>query len=862
VLGSVLPETHRDVVLADLDEEFAERVAASRSGGASARWYWRQVIASLPGATRMRIRFQVNDLLRDLQYGVRLLRRKPAFSATAMLTLAIGVGATTAVLTLANAVLVRPLPYPDPDQIVSILEIDRARDATSGNLSWPDLIDYSRQNQTLSAMAAYIGGSRTLTANQAAADRVSAALVTGQFFNVLGVAPAIGRAIADDDIPESAPPVAMITDASWRTRFGGDPSVIGRRVTVNDVTTTIIGVLPADFQFPPRGQAELWLPVRVDQDVIERRPYHWLNAIGRVKPGITRAQAQDDLDRIARGFTALDPRSHPTPGVLAPRLRDRIVGDVRPTLLILSVASILVLLVACANIAGLLLAQHATRTSEIAVRSVMGAGRSRLFRQLLIENVALSVPGGVLGVVIGQGMIRGLVATMPQTQRLNLPHMTTLSLDGQALAISLVITLSASLLFGLLPAWRTARSDQRQPSRGVAGLGTRELRLQSAFVVIQVALALVLLAGAGLMAQSLRRLLNVSPGFRTDHLLTMTVAPPDGRYSEPPAVAAFYRTLIERVRALPGVRDASIIDHLPLNGNGNTTAIVIAGDPGSRETTTVIRQTGANYFGVMGIPVEEGRAFTAADQATSPRVAMVNRALASRLGGAVVGTRISLTVRRAVEIEVVGIVGNERFGALDAETDPVLYFPQTQGFGADYSLVVRTMGAPATMTPAVVSAIHEIDPSIPLYSRLTMDEILDRSDAVFRRRSVLTLIGGFAIAALLLASVGLYGVLTQVVAQRTREIGVRLALGAGTAAIAGDILRRALTPVALGLLIGLGGSLLAGPYLGAMLYGTRATDPVTLVVVSVALGLAALVACVVPARRALSVDPVTALRDG
>ena len=859
LLWAALPETHRAVVLADLDEEFTERISPGRSRLSASQWYWRQVLRSLPGAVRMRVRFQSADLVRDLRYGARMLRRSPAFSATAILTLTIGIGATSAVLTLANAVLVRPLPYADPDRIVSVMEIDRLRDNSSGNLSWPDFIDYARDNQTLTAMAAYSGGSRTLTAPGAPAQRVAAVMVTGRFFEVLGVNAAAGRALADEDIPQGAPPVAMVTHASWRNRFGGDPQIVGRRVVLNDVPTTIVGVLPETFEFPPRGQAELWMPVHPSKNQMERKFFHWMDAIGRLKPGVTRAEAAADLDRVARSFAPLDPRAHQTSSAIAPLLRDRIVGNVRPTLLILSGASILVLLVACANIAGLLLAQSATRTSEMAVRSVMGAGRSRLFRQLLAENIALAVPGGLLGIAAGQWMVRGLVASMPPAQRLTLPHIASLSLDGQALAISLGLTIVASLVFGMIPAWRTARTDRLQSTRGVTGLGARELRLQSAFVVVQVALALLLLAGAGLMAQSLRRLLDVSPGFRTDHLLTMTVALPQ-RYREAPAISSFHRVLTDRMASLPGVLGASINDQLPLGGAGNSGSFTIVGDAGSKETVTLVRTVAENYFDVMGIRVEEGRRFAPTDSPSSPPVVLVNRIVVERAGVPLVGKRVVFPFMPGQEMEVVGIVGNEQYDALDRAAQPVLYFPQTQGPSTNFTLLLRTAGDPAAMVPSVVAAIAELDPSIPVYQRASMDDILSRSEAVFRRRSVLTLIGGFAASALLLAAVGLYGVLTQIVAQRTQEIGVRLALGAGRAKIAGDLLRRGLAPVAIGVAAGLAGSLALGRYLGGLLYGTSAEDPLTLSFVVAVLGATALVACIIPARRALRVNPVDALR--
>ena len=862
ILSAALPESHRAVVVADLDEEFTERIAPSRARGAAARWYWRQVVTSLPGAARMRIRFQSADLIRDFWYGARMLRRKPVFAATAMLTLTIGIGATSAVLTLSNAVLLRPLPYADASRLVAVMEIDLERDPSIGNVSWPDFLDYERQNQTLSAMAAYTGGSRTLTADGASAERVPGVMVTGKFFDVLGVKPMLGRALTTDDIPQSAPPVVVLTYASWTKRFGADPSAVGKTMTLNGVPTMVVGVLPRDFEFSPRGQAELWLPAHPTKNQIERKFYHWMDAIGRLKPGVTIEQASQDFNRIAKGFAAIDPRAHQHSGVRMPLLRTRMVGDARPSLLILSGASILVLLVACANIAGLLIAQSATRTQEMAVRNVMGAGRSRLLRQLLAENLAFAVPGGVLGVMAGQFMLRGLIASMPPAQRLTLPHVATLSIDGAALGISLILTISASLLFGLVPAIRAIRTDRLQSTRGVAGANARELRLQSAFVVVQVALALILLAGAGLIGQSLRKLLDVSPGFRTDHLLTMNVALPADRYKDPASIGQLQTDLLSRLTSSPGVLAATLIDQLPLSGGGNTGGFTVVGDVTAKETITFVRSAAANYFDVMGIPLQAGRAFAPADTPDSTQAVIVNRALADKaFGGAdVIGRRIQFPFMPGQQMEIVGVVGNENFDALDKGVSPVLYFSQTQGPYPSFNLALRTASDPRAALPAVVAEIGRVDPAITLTSRLTMDEIMNASEAVFRRRSVLSLIGGFAIATLLLAAVGLYGVLAQVVAERTREIGVRLALGAGRGEIFASVIRRGLTPVAIGLLAGLGGTLLSGRLLGGLLFGTTASDPATLGAALALIAVVAVAACIIPARRALRVDPVEALR--
>ena len=459
-------------------------------------------------------------------------------------------------------------------------------------------------------------------------------------------------------------------------------------------------------------------------------------------------------------------------------------------------------------------------------------------------------------------MLRGLVAAMPPAQRVTLPHVATLSLDGTALAISLALTISASLLFGLIPAIRAIRTERLQSTRGVAGLGARELRLQSTFVVIQVALALVLLAGAGLIGQSLRRLLDVSPGFRTDHLMTMTVALPADRYQEPAEIGQFHTDMVSRLSGLPGVAGVTMINQLPLSGAGNSGGFTIVGDVSAKETVTLVRTAAANYFDVMGIKLEAGRTFAPVDTPAAPQVVVVNRALASRAFGdeAAIGKRIMFPFMPDQQLEIVGIVGNEQYDGLDKSMGPVLYFPQTQDPESNFSLAVRTAGEPRAVLPSIVAEIGRMDPAIAVYSRVTMDEIMNASEPVFRRRSVLALIGGFALATLLLAAVGLYGVLAQVVAERTREIGVRLALGAGRGEIFAGVIRRGFTPVAIGIALGLGASIASGRLLGGLLFGTKATDPTTLAAALTLIALVALAACVVPARRALRVDPAVALR--
>ena len=860
LLHTLLPTLDRDVIVADLDEEFSRAIAPRRSRLSARLWYWRQVMTSLPGATRIRARFPWSDFVRDTTHGLRLLARNPAFALAAVLTLTLGIGATSAVFTVANAVLVRPLPYAEPDRLVAVMEAERSRPSTSGNVSWPDFLDYKAQNQTLSGLAGFTGGSRTINMPGASPERVRAVMVTENFFDVLGVTPALGRAFQPADMPAAAAPVVMLTDAAWRLRFAADPSIVGRAITLNDRPTTVVGVLPRDFEFTLRGRAELWMPVQPNTNQVERKFFHWMEAIGRLRPGVTREQAEADLDRIARGFAAIDPQYHGGTAVRAPQLRDRAVGNVKPLMLILSAASALVLLVACANLAGLLLARNAVRGAEMSVRTAMGAGRARLFRQMLAENIALAVPGGLLGVFAGQWMMQALVAAIPAGERARLPHIASLGLDWRAVAITAALTILASLAFGLAPAWLSARREHLGSMRGVAGPGAREMRVQSSLIALQVALAVVLLVGAGLMGRSLLRLLDVSPGFDADRVISLSVSLPVTRDTTTAQVVAAHDELLARLRALPGVMQAASTDQLPLSGPGNTGSLTVIGDATRRETVTQLRTVAHSYFETMGIPVIRGRGFGPADIEGGPMAVLVNERLAAVFEGNPIGRRVTFPFTEGIEFEIAGIVGNERVNAIDVDPGPVIYFPFAQGADNQFSVMLRAAGDPAALAGPARAAIAEVNPAAPVFGVMTMSELLGTSEPVFQRRSVLTMMGGFAVAALLLAAIGLYGVLAQIVARRRREIGVRLALGARGSSIASSVAKKVVAALAAGLAAGLIGSVFLGRALESLLFGIKTFDAMTLVCVVASLGVAAAIACLVPIRRAIKVDPVEALR--
>ena len=862
LLARLLPHDHRSVVVGELDEEFDASLTGGRSRLSASLSYWKNAMTSVPGALKLRTRAFWTDIAGDLRYGWRLLWRNPAFAFAAVLTFALGIATASAVLTVANAVLLRPLPYASPDRVVAVMEFDRTPDALSGNISWPDLLDYQAQNRTLATLAGFNGGSRTLSVPGEATTQVPIMLVTTGFFEVLGVTAARGRTLNADDMPSSAAPVLVLTDRSWRGRFGADPAVVGRTVTLGGRAAQIVGVMPADFEFPLRGSIEFILPEHPSQAQLERKFFHWLEGIGRLRPGVTIAQAEDDLSRIARGFAASDPRTHSNSTARVVPIRDRIVGNVRPTLLLLSVASLVVLIVACANIASLLLARSAVRVEELSLRAALGAGRLRLSRQLLAEQLALAIPSGLLGIAGGYWMTAAVLTTMPPARRLSLPHLASLRLDATAVAISVALTMAATLLFGLLPAMRAARRTHVPFAHRITGAGAHEVRLQSVFVAVQVALALVLLVGAGLMTQSTRRLLDVSPGFNPKGLLTLTVVLPGSRYSNRDAIRVASEELLGRLQTLPGVISAATIDDLPLTGPGSSGRFTVRGDASARETIALVRTVSPNYFDTLGIPRETGRGFDPGAGSTAPPAVLINRVLADRaFAGEAIGQHITFSSTPGVDWEVIGVVGNEQFDALDHELRPVVYFSSVQTPNNVYSVAIRTSGEAAALAGLVRAEVARMDGAIPVFGVDTMETIMRSTESVYRRRSVLALIGVFAAATLVLAAVGLYGVLAQVVAQRRREIGVRIALGAAGSDVVRTVVGRGLLAVGLGLLVGLAASAFLARSLDGLLYRTSPTDPATFALVTGVLVVTALAACLIPARRALGVDPARALRD-
>jgi predicted permease len=882
ILQRVLPPTDREAVIGDLDEEYRRTIVAQVGRRRAAWWYWRQAVCSVPAAVRLRRRAAARaaapvmarsdgrlwaELAGDGRYACRLFARQPGFAVLTVLTHALGIAVTTAVASIAYAVLVRPLAYAEPDRLFRVYEVDRTRQNQPGAMSWHDFLQIREKARSFAGLAGFSGGSRTLTVS-GLAERVPASEVTDGFFDVLGVAPILGRTFDQSQMHAGAERVVILGFGTWQRRFGADRAIVGRSLDINGVGHTVIGVLPGDFEFPLRGLTEVWLPLVPSRQQVERPYWHWLDAIGRMAPGVTSEQAQADLDNVARGLAAADPRWHDGALVRFGPLRDWIVGGVRPALLLILAAVGLVLVAACTSVAGLLVARWSARTHEMGLRAAMGAGSWRLIRQLLTESILLAGAGGVAGIVTGYWLVRLFVAAVPRQYRATLPHLDQLTLDLPVAACAFALSVATGLFVGVGPALAASRTSpadsMRRSGRTWSGAGRGRAR----FVLVgaQIALAVVLMAGATLLGRSMWRLLSVSPGFNAENLLTMRLNLPGGKYSEIAVVRQFHQQLLAGLAAMPGATGAATISQLPLTGRGNTGSVVFDGESvlgDDPRRAVAMRSVSANYFDVMGVPIVRGRAFTQSDTVGSAPVVLVNRTFADRLtrGRDIVGERIVFEFFPGrPRWEIVGVVGDEQFDGLDKALMPVVYFPYAQNSGGEFGIVIRARNEPAALTSAARSVAAAIDPSLPLFQIRTMDQIVGQSEAVLLRRQVLALLSMFGVAALVVSTLGLYGVLAQLVVQRRREIGVRVALGAQSSDVARWVFRNGLLPAVAGIVVGLGISMAGSRFVRSLLFEVSPSDPLSLTAVGALLLALAVIASLVPAWRAMRVDPVTVLR--
>jgi len=817
-------------------------------------------------------------MLNDLRYGVRQLIKHPAFTIIAIATLALGIGANTAIFSVVNAVLLKPLPFPDPDQLIAFGMSDtRQKGQTDLNsLSYPDFFDFRDQNRTLASSAVYRDRAFALTSEEGATS-VHGAKVSAEFFDVLGIKPKIGRAFVRDDERGGGGTggfKVIISDDFWKKHFGADPNVIGRTITLDRRSHTVIGVMPAGFQFPIQNDPiDFYVTIAEDaanpdgsKPQTENRGSHSLQAVARLKLGATVAQANSDLSTIAEALAKQYPESNTHFGVLAKPLREDMIGDVRTALYILFGAVVCVLLIANANVANLLLARASARGKEIALRAAMGASRIRIIRQLLTESVLLAGLGGAFGLLLAQWGTEALIKTVPQ----NIPRISNIQLDASVLVFTLLISLITGVVFGLVPAWQASHVDLNSSLKSGSRTGTAgegKGRVRNALIMAEVAIALVLLISAGLLIQSFARLGRVQSGVRAERLLTARVSLPDVAYPKNENVIAFYDQLLTRIRAIPGVESASTIVPLPLTGSNMVTSFDIQERPlpeGQRPGAPV-RIIATDYFKTMGIPVRQGRIFDERDQLNSAPVVIVNERFAQKFfpGENVIGKRIqpgfSADDTGEKMREIVGVVGNVKHLSLRNEDSPEMYLPRTQIPFNIMSIVIRTsVSNPSAITNSLRKELVALDSTIPLTSVRVFEEYISRSLA--RPRFNTLLLSIFAGTALVLTAIGIYGVLAYSVAQRTSEIGIRIALGAGKSSIFRLIVGQAMTLVGISLVLGVAGAFAATRLLNSLLFGVGASDPATFAGIVLLVSAVAFIAAWVPARRATRVDPIIALR--
>jgi putative ABC transport system permease protein len=805
----------------------------------------------------------MQTLLQDLRYGARTLWKNPGFTLITVVTLSLGIGANTAIFTVVNAALLRGLPYRAPERLVHLFETTPQKAYAQREFSYPDYQDYQR-SQAFEGLAAYSGGGGILT-GRGEPQRVFAPAASANFFSVLGVEPILGRTFREGEDKPGAERVTVLTYGMWRRMFGGDPGIIGQTLTVSNNQYTVVGVLPPSFQFALR-QADLWLPYQPTPNQLSRRFMHGTNLIGRLRPGVGLEQAQAETSAITQRIAEEHKESHAGTNLLLTPLQEQVTGSVKPLLLALLAAVGFVLLMVCANVASLLLARSLARQKEIALRAALGATRGRVIRQLLTEAALLSSLGGLGGLIVAQLGLDALVAALPQNQLAAMPFFETLRLDPGILLFALALALLTGLVFGLAPALQASRLDLQAALKEGGGMsgGAARQRLRSGMVGVEIALAVVLLVGAGLMMKSLLRLMQANLGFDPTNVLTMTVVLPTNKYTDPNRIVAYYQQLQERLAALPGVAGAGAVSQLPLQP-GNTTRFIVEGEPTpppGQEIEANIRVASASYFQALGIPLAQGRNFADSDKAGATQVVVINQSLAEKLfgGRSAAGRRLLFPSFPNQSVEIVGVVGDVKTTGLDQAARPALYYPFTQNASIATNLVVRTKADAAALANAARNECRALEPDAAIFNVQTMETLIAQTPAAFMRRAPAWLIGIFAGVALLLAALGVYGVVSYSVSQQTREIGVRLALGAQAADILKLVLRQGLSLAGAGVASGTVAALALTRWLGSLLYEVSAYDPSTYALVIVALTIVALLACYIPARRATKVDPLLSIR--
>jgi predicted permease len=857
VLRCLLPRDVRDAMLAELDAEYASVVRPSCGTLRAAAWYWTQVFGSIAPALAMRQRRHgrwLADAAQDTRFAVRLLARQKTFSGAVIATLALGIGATTAMFSLVDAVVLRALPYREPDRLIRIWS-HNPRGIVRNQISPADYFDWRDRVRGIDGLAAFGAADVTLTS---AGDpvRLNGATATANLAGTLGVSPLAGRWFVDADT-RGGEPVVVISERLWRERFGSDPRIIGRTVVIDSLQREVIGVMAEAFRFPSADQ-QIWMPLPDRWRMVQPRSARFLGVVGRLEAGITFADARDRMLAVARQLASAYPDSDRGWSVTVAPLSDAIRGDVRAPLLLLLGAVAAMLLVACANVAGLLMARGVSRARELAIRAAVGAGAGRLVRMQLVEALMLSLLGGLAGLALASWGVR----IAPGIRGLNLPLLDRVARDRRLVMAAFAVSLVSALLTGMWPALKAARHRGLE----MLGAGMRatggHARARQAIVFAQIAIATALVAAGSLLSGSLYRLMAVSPGFHADRTLLADVSLPPAKYG-PDARAPMFAGLLDRLRALPGVEAAAAGAPLPLSGQDGLLrfAFRIAGrEPSADAPRAYLRWATPDYFRAMGIPLHAGRVFAPSDTARSAPVVVIDAELARRYfaGENPIGRRISTTIGRDTLREVVGVVGAVRQMALEREAEPHLYVPETQVPSPEMTLVIRTGGDAMTLLPDVRAIMRDLDPDLPLSNVRPLADLVSSSAAP--RRAGTLLLTAFAAMAVLLTLVGVYGAVSQVVAQSTREIGVRIAMGGTRSIVMRLIVGRAVKVALAGAVAGLVLAWAGAPALSAMLYGVRPRDPLTLAGAAVAITAAAALAAYLPARRILRLDVLATLR--
>jgi putative ABC transport system permease protein len=801
----------------------------------------------------------MENLIKDLRYGIRSLLKQPAFTLVAVSTLALAIGGNSAMFTVVNAVLLRPLQYPDASRIVVLEGINPPRGITQSNMSIPDFADWQNQNQVFEQMAGFVAGGVLLN-NGDETERVHGTSVTADFFTLFRTPSLRGRTLQPDDAQAGRDPIAVLSFGLWQRRFGADASVVGSKVMISGKPTTIVGVMPQGFDYP--AQSEVWVPFPLDP-AKEARDNRFLNVIGRLKPGASVAQAKAQLDTINQRLAQSYNETNTGWTVKVSSLQDRLVSDVRLSLLVLLAAVAFVLLIACANIANLLLARATARQKEMAVRTALGASRLRIIRQLLTESLLLSFVGGGFGLLLSFWLTRLLIALSPA----NTPRFDEIRPDTRVFIFTIALTLLTGLIFGLAPALQASRSDQseglKEGARGNAG-GARTNRVRGLLMVAEIAMSFMLLVGAGLLIKSFMHLREVTPGFNADNVLTMRISVPPGKFSQGEPRNQFFQQAGERIHSLPGVQSVGMVLSLPLGGDTFNVwrGVIPEGRPAVPEEDIDAAYLSASpeYFHTLQIPLVAGRMFDDRDTDNSPKVVIINAPMARKLwpNQNPIGRHMTIWRDEKFSREIVGVVGETKASLAD-EPAPQMYVPYAQdATWGSMSFVVRTSGDPANATATVRNEIRSFDKGAPIFNVRPMNDVLATS--VAPRRTPMLLLSAFAGAALLLAMIGIYGVTAYYVTQRTQEIGIRMALGAQMSDVLKLVLKGGMALALFGIVAGFAGAFAVTRWMTTLLFGVKPTDALTFIAVSICLLVTALLACYIPARRATKVDPLVALR--